>query len=395
MLLRLLSAGSAAALAAILSTSLARAGESKPEVVIGAVISSTGPAATLGIQEDRALRMFEETLAGQGNLPYTAKFVIYDDKSDPTEAVNSVRKLIDDDQAHVVICCTTTPASMAILETVNAAKVPNISMASGESIARPAEERHFTFRTVPGDRLMLQRVFAHMREQGFSKLAFAGLEDSYGQSGWEEFQSAAKEAGMEIVGSERFARTDTSFTPQALRLRQANPDAIYIHSIPPSANLMHQALGQVGFPGAVYHGSGVANKAFLGINPEAIEGGYAGVGTVIVHDQMPETHPLRKVISDFAHSYENRFGAGQADMFAVSGWDAGNVAVEGLRRASEKGSPEDLAAFRLNVRDAIESITDFKTASGVFNYSASNHVGLDLSGLAVVRIENGKFMFVE
>src|SRR5690606_38013170 len=93
----------------------------KPALVIGVVASASGPAAALGLPEKKAVELAEEMARTRTALPSQPRFVYLDDGSDPTRAVNAVRKLAGEDGAAVVICCTTTPASMAVLDTVKAA----------------------------------------------------------------------------------------------------------------------------------------------------------------------------------------------------------------------------------------------------------------------------------
>jgi branched-chain amino acid transport system substrate-binding protein len=239
---------------------------------------------------------------------------------------------------------------------------------------------------------MFKRIFDHMKAHGIEKGAFAGLDDSYGDSGKVEFERAAKEYGIQVVASERFSRTDTNFTPQALRLSQADPDAVYLHAIPPSANLVHQALSRVGFRKAIYHGAGVANWTFLGINPSSIEGGLAGVGAVMVYDRIPAENVLKPVLDNLVEKYELKFGGAKPDMFTVSGWDSVLVSIEAMKRAMVAGiSPKDIDAFRAKTRDAIETIKEYPAATGVYNYSATDHLGLDTRGMFVAIVHNGRF----
>lgn len=387
-----LRAGIAIVVAALLLGAEASSAQDKPELVIGSVVSTTGPAAGLGVPERNAILLFEETIAKQTDLPFKVRFIVYDDGSDPTRSVTNVRKLIDEDRVHLVICCTTTPSSMAILETVKNAKIPNMAMASAATVIEPVNERHWIFKTVPTERIMFRRIFDHMKSAGIKKIAFSGLEDSYGESGWVEFQRIAKEYGIEIAASERFARTETNMTPQALRLRQANADAVYVHAIPPSANLMHQALTRVGFKGAIYHGAGVANKAFLGINPASIEGAYAGVGAIMIYDQLPDGHVMKPVLDKFVQLYETKYGKNTTDMFSVSGWDSALVTIEAAKRAAAAGvSPANLEAFRARTRDEIEKITKLVGTTGVFTFTPTDHLGLDLTGLFVAVVKDGRF----
>lgn len=89
-------------------------------------------------------------------------------------------------------------------------------------------------------------------------------------------QGPGGKKGVRIVASERFARGDTNFTPQALKIAQSKPDAVYIHAIPPSAALVHEALKRVGFRGPIYHGAGAPTTAFVTIGKSAVEGAIVG-----------------------------------------------------------------------------------------------------------------------
>ena len=53
---------------------------------------------------------------------------------------------------------------------------------------------------------------------------------------------AGAEAGIKVIGVERFARTDTSVTPQALKLVSANPDAILVVASGSGAAMPHKGL---------------------------------------------------------------------------------------------------------------------------------------------------------
>jgi branched-chain amino acid transport system substrate-binding protein len=368
----------------------------KPELRIGSVVAMTGPASALGLPEKNALELLQEQLAKDTSLPFTVKFITYDDGSDPTKAVNNVRKLITEDRAHVVICCTTTPTSMAILETVTQAKVPNISLALGQSVIEPVKDRHWIFKTPSTDQLQVTGLVEDMVKRGFKKVAFLGLEDSFGEGGWIAMQSVAKAKGVEIVASERFSRTDTNFTPQALKVRQSNPSAVYIHAIPPSAALVHQALKRVGYTGPIYHSGGSANNAFLSIGKQDVEGALLGTTPVLVYKDLPDSNPLKPVITKFAALYEKRFNVPKVDIFPGQSWDAGNITLKAAEEAVKAGAKlDDLDASRAALRDKIENVKNFVGVGGIFNYSATDHLGLDHRSTFIAVVKNGEFRLYE
>ena len=368
----------------------------KPELRIGSVVAMTGPASALGLPEKNALELLQEQLAKDTSLPFTVKFITYDDGSDPTKAVNNVRKLITEDRAHVVICCTTTPTSMAILETVTQAKVPNISLALGQSVIEPVKDRHWIFKTPSTDQLQVTGLVDDMVKRGFKKVAFLGLEDSFGEGGWIAMQSVAKAKGVEIVASERYSRTDTNFTPQALKVRQSNPSAVYIHAIPPSAALVHQALKRVGYTGPIYHSGGSANNAFLSIGKQEVEGALLGTTPVLVYKDLPDSNPLKPVITKFAALYEKRFNVPKVDIFPGQSWDAGNITLKAAEEAVKAGAKlDDLDASRAALRDKIENVKNFVGVGGIFNYSATDHLGLDHRSTFIAVVKNGEFRLYE
>ena len=123
---------------------------------------------------------------------------------------------------------------------------------------------------------MIDHTVDYMVKQGWKQVAFMGLEDSYGEGGWVEFKQIATRKGLEIVAAERFSRGDTNFTPQALRVSQKKPDAVYFHAIPPSSALATETLRRVGYKGPVLHGAGSATPAFMAVGKKAVEGALVG-----------------------------------------------------------------------------------------------------------------------
>ncbi len=370
--------------------------EEKPELRIAAIVSVTGSASALGAPERNAVELFDKTWSSRSDLPFRIKVVSYDDGSDPTKSVSLTRKAIEEDKVHVVVCCTTTPGSMAIIDTVSAAKVTMISMASSVAIIEPASARPFTFKTPTSDKLMIQRTLDYMKRQGIKKIGFFGLEDAYGEGGLKELQNVAKDVGIELAATERFARQDTSFTPQALRLKQAGLDAVYVHAIPPSADLAHEALKRVGYTGPIYHGGGSSINAFIDIGKANVEGAIVGVGAPNVYDQVRKDNPLRPVLEKFAALYDGAYGKGKVDLFAGQAWDAMMLAVNAYQnRADVSANADDLAAVRVAIKDAMEHTREWPGVNGVFNITPADHLGLDKRSTFLSQIKGGKFVLIE
>ena len=70
---------SVAAAMAALAISVSAHAADKPELRIGSVVAMTGPASALGLPEKNALELLQEQLANDTSLPFTVKFITYDD----------------------------------------------------------------------------------------------------------------------------------------------------------------------------------------------------------------------------------------------------------------------------------------------------------------------------
>ncbi len=371
---------------------VAAVADSRPEFRVGTVNSVTGGASAIAAGAVSAINMLEQKLAADTSLPFKVRFIKYDDGSDPTKAINAVRKLAQEDKAHIVICCTTTPASMAVNKIVEEEKIPNVSLAAAATVIEPAAERKFTFKTPITDRLMLNYTLEEMIKRGYKRLAFMGLDDSYGEGGWVEFNALAKAKGLEIVAAERFSRGDTNFTPQALRVSRQKPDAVYFHAIPPSAALAHETLKRVGYAGPIYHGGGAPTPAFLAVGKRAVEGAIVGAAGMTVYQQLDEAHPLKKSIGDFVKLYDGFYGEGKSDMFAAQAYDAVMIPVNAWKKVPDATRAGDLAQARLALRDAIENTRDYQGVIGIFNFSANDHLGLDSRATFLVTVKDGRFV---
>lgn len=365
--------------------------DDRPEFRIGTVNSVTGGASAIAAGAVSAINLLEQRLAADSSLPFKVRFIKYDDGSDPAKAINAVRKLAQEDKAHVVICCTTTPSSLAVNKVVDEEKVPNVSLASAASVIKPAAERRYTFKTPVTDQLMIETTLREMVAKGYKRAAFMGLDDSYGEGGWVEFSGQAKAKGIEIVASERFSRSDTNFTPQALRVSQKKPDVVYFHAIPPSAALAHETLKRVGYKGPIYHGGGAPTPSFLSVGKQAVEGAIVGTTALTVYKQLPDSHPLKGVITDFVKIYDAQYGDGKADMFAAQAYDAVMIPVAAWSKLAPAVRSGELAQARNALRDGLENTRDYRGTVGIFNFSADDHLGLDTRSTILVQVKNGRF----
>lgn len=369
-------------------------GGGKSPIKIGVVVSITGNASSLGEPERNTVELYKEEFSEIAGYP--VEWIVRDDGSDPTQAVVQVNRLIGEEKVAAVVCCTITPSSMAIIETVQQNQVPNISLAAGAQIVTPAAERRWVFKTPQNDSLMVDVLTDHMVAHGIKRVAFLGFNDAYGDGGRQAFKEVAARKGIEIAADESFARTDKDVSAQLVRMKAANPDAYLIWAIPPGANVAQQNMKDLGIDKPIYQSHGVANRNFLELGGEAVEGTLLPAGKLLAAELLPDGDPQKKVLLDYKQRYEGKYGEGTANTFGGHAYDAMLILKAAIERAVQGGAdPADLPAFRAALRDQIEQTKELVGISGVFNYSPDDHHGLDRRAATMLEVRNNNWALAE
>lgn len=372
-----------AAAAALLAATLAQA-----DINVGVTLSATGPAASLGIPEKNTVALMPKTIAGQ-----KVNYIVLDDASDTTAAVSNTRKLVSEHKVDVILGSTTTPNSLAMIDVAAEAQTPMISMAASARIVEPMDaKRKWVFKTPQNDIMMSLAIVEHMVAAGVRSVAFIGFSDAYGEGWYQEFSKAAELKKLKIVSNERYARTDTSVTGQALKIMSAKPDAVLIAGSGTPAALPQKTLKERGFNGKIYQTHGVANADFLRVGGKDVEGTLLPAGPVLVADQLPASHPVKKSAQAYVAAYEAAHGKGSVSTFGAHAWDAGllmSSAVPVALKKAQPGTPE----FRAALRDALEATKEVAGAHGIFTMSPNDHLGLDQRARVMVKIEGGTWKY--
>jgi branched-chain amino acid transport system substrate-binding protein len=366
------------------------ASASAQDIKVGVTLSATGPAASLGIPERNTFQLAPEKIGGR-----KVQWIVLDDASDTTAAVKNTRKLIGEDKVDVVIGSTVTPNSLAMVDVVAEAETPMISMAASARIVEPVDaKRRWVFKTPQNDQQMAAVIVSHMLSSGIKNVAYIGFADAYGEGWWNAFSTIAEARGLKIVGNERFQRTDTSVTGQTLKLMAAKPDAILIGGSGTPAALPQKALKERGFTGQIYQTHGVANRDFLRVCGKDCEGTWVPVGPMVVAQQLPDSHPVKKSALEYVRAYDAKFGKDSAVAFGGYAWDAIVLLRNAIPVALKKAEP-GTKEFRAALRDALEGVKDVPGAHGIFNMSPTDHLGLDQRSAVMSQIKDGNFAVVK
>jgi len=359
------------------------AAEAQP-IRIGVTISATGPAASLGIPQKASIALLPAEIGGQ-----KVEYIVLDDATDATRGVANTRKLIDEERVDAIIGSSATPASMAMIDVVAEKQVPMVALAASARLVAPMDvPRRWVFKAPQNDSLMSDALAGHMAAAGVKTVGFIGFNDAYGDGWVAEFGRAAKERGLTIVASERYARADTSVTGQILKIMAAKPDVVLIGASGTPAVLPQKTLKERGFTGVIYQTHGVANADFLRVGGKDVEGTILPAGPILVAAQLPDSNPIKARALDYIAKYEAANGAGTASPFGAHAWDAALLLQASIPAALAKGKP-GTPEFRAALRDAMEAQQGLVLTHGIATMSPTEHNGFDERARVMVTIQGG------
>ena len=359
---------------------LLASGAALADITIGVCLPLTGPASGLGIPAANEIKLWPKSIAGE-NL----KVVVLDDATDPTAGAKNASRFVTEDKADLIVGSVATPVAISMASVAFENQTPQLMLSPAQL---PAGRDAWSFRLPQSNGVMSHAVIEHMKKEGTKTVAFLGYSDAYGEGWLKEFAPLAEAAGIKIVATERFARTDTSVTAQALKIVAANPQAVLVVASGSGAAMPELAILDRGYKGKIYQTHAAATRDLMRVGGKAVEGTYVVSGPVIAPEQLSDSHPSKKVAIDFVTQYEKVYGPGSRNQFAGHAYDVIvtlQKAVPIALKKAKPGTPE----FRTALRDAFETMGRTELAHGIMNWSKTDHWGYTNETGVVVKVVNG------
>jgi branched-chain amino acid transport system substrate-binding protein len=257
---------SIAALIAAVSLVPGPAASAAPEpIMIGVVISTSGPSAPLGVPQKNALALVEHDVNAHGGIAgRPLHFEVVDDEAKPDVAAQLAQQLIGRG-AVAIICGTRTATSAAATRVTVGAGVVQLFLT-------PTTE---LWKTPKGVAKTLFQVAAASDDEAHAYVAFAKNklkaktlaivhdENQYGTVAGAATEVAAKDNGVTVVANESYPGDATDFTPQLLRVKAAKPDVVMLVGATNTPALLTVQARTLGIKIPFIGSSAILSPAFL------------------------------------------------------------------------------------------------------------------------------------
>jgi branched-chain amino acid transport system substrate-binding protein len=361
---------------------LAASAAALADVNIGVSLSLTGPGSGLGLPMQNEFKLWPQTIAGE-----KVNLIILDDASDPGKGVSNAKRFVTDDHVDMIIGSCLTPVAAAMAPVAAEAKTVQLA---ASPVGVPPGQDQWLFRLPQSNDVMAHAMVAHMKKLGVKTVGFLGYTDAYGELWLKAITAEGEKNGIKVIATERFARTDTSVTPQALKLAAANPDAMLIVASGSGAAMPEKAIVERGYKGKIYQTHAAATPDLVRIGGKDVEGTYVVSGPAVVAEQLPDSHPSKKNAVDFVTKYEKAYGPGSRNQFAAHAYDA-QIVLEKILPAALKKAKPGTPEFRQAIKDGMESMGRTVFSHGVMNWTPQDHWGYTNETGVMLKVVGGKF----
>jgi len=356
------------------------------DLTIGVSISLTGPTSALGIPTQKGIALWPKEIAGE-----KLNVIVLDDATDPTKGVQNTRKLITEDKADVIVGSVTTPVAIAMADVCVEGKTPQLMLSPANL---PPGKDAWSFRMPQSTAVMAIPIVEHWKKLGVKTYGFLGYSDGYGEAWLTDIKPLAEKAGIKLVDTERFARSDTSVTGQALKLIAANPDAILVVASGSGAAMPHKGLVERGYPkGKIYQTHGAATMDLIRVGGADVDGSFVSSGPAVVADKLPESNASKALGMRYIAEFEKANGKGSANQFGAHAFDVIIVLQKAVPIALKKGKP-GTPEFRAALKDAFETMGRTPVSQGVLNWTTSDHFGYTPETGVLLKVVNGDWQVV-
>jgi len=350
--------------------------KSSDTIKIGVIAPLTGPVAVYGIAVKEAVELYAKKFNDAGGVGgKKIELIVYDDKHDPTEAMNAYNKLIDADKVVAIIGPVTSSPTFGVAKQSATDGIPCITGTAthpdvttyGDNFFRACFEDPFQGGTMAR--------FAANELKAKTAAIIYNNDDAYSTGLMEAFTKIAGEVGLDIVASEGYGENDVDFNAQLTNINSKKPDVLFIPDYYNNTYLIASQAKKIGL-----------NATLLGVDGTdgilEIEGADVSVFDNLYFANHYSTDDTSSVLQEFLKDYDAAYKA-TPNALAALGYDAAMILFNALKKVDSDGVK--IAADKAT-REAIISAlkkTDLQCVTGHITFDANNN---PIKNCAIIKV---------
>ena len=382
-------AASAGAVLAIGIASHGAAQTTSREVVLGAIVPSSGPFAEWGRTNTVTLQMLEKQVNDAGGVNGAKlKIIILDDATRPAQATNALRKLAGDDKVLAIAGPLTSSAAEVTFPVANEMKVVATSQASSKpGVAKL--NRPWAFRNTIDEGVLGKTTVPYFKKTFDIKtvtVIYDAKDATAATVGTRIMPALMKENDIKVANEGdllSFNTGDLDVSAQVTKMKSLNPDGVVVSADYSQAVTVIREMKRQGLIKPVVGATQLISSAILKAAPEipivAPATFYATMKGEKAEKFVGDLQPLLRKTSGLPPEIE-------PSMYDANIYEIVSMYVAGIKQAGIAGKPEDLDADRTKIRDYMAKLVGFQGLGGPIGF---NDDGDAIKAFYIVRGEKG------
>ncbi len=320
-----------------------------------------------------------------GFMGHPIKCTLLDGKNQVPEEVKAFKRLVDLEKV-VLIDGWGTGGTKALRDQVN--KLVKITYLSDSLSIEVVDPVNLPYNFVLGptyeDQIKIGLSWA--KQKGAKTAVLLHNDVEYGKGPVRNIMNEKfpDKIGIKILGTVEYPWVMTEVTPQLLRIKEMNPDFIYIQDSANNTTTILRDAAKVGVPASKFIANNWNSNPVI---PKTLGDKAEGFHPLMIFADFGFDIPVMREILEFGKTNE----IPKKDRYYVRGWTKGKINLEAIRRVLAKtgGKLPPIDEFRKRIRDEWEAIDGFDVGGAVPPVSFKNHQGTTFA--VINEVKKGRF----
>jgi branched-chain amino acid transport system substrate-binding protein len=358
--------------------------EGKPAVIsaaeatsyrIGVAAPFTGQYSEYGdMVYDGAKLMVDKVNEAGGINGKPVELVKGDELCDPKEAAMIAQKFVADKTIVAVLghlCSTATLAAQTYYD-----KAGLVEFSPTSTAVSVGEGSTWTFRSVYRDDFQGEFLAEYAKKTlGLKTVAIFYENNDYGIGLKKAFEEKGKKIGLEITASEAYTSQDTDYMSQLVKIKDSNPDVLFIAGLYNEGALIASQARQLGIKSAIMGGDGIGSPGYIK------NAGAAAEGTFITQPFLLDAAVGKA--KEFGDDFSAKFKK-DPDWMAATSYDAAGILIEAIKNSN---------GTRAGIKESLTKMNSRATGfSGVTGITYFDKNGDCYKPVYVMTVKDGKFV---
>ena len=292
------------------------------KIKVGLMLPYTGIYAQLGVAITNGFKLAVAENGGKLGGREIEYFTV-DDESDPSKATDNANKLVTRDKVDVLVGTVHSGVEMGIVKIARESGVLHINPNAGAAAATGALCAPNIFRTSFTNWQPAYPMGKVLADRGIKRVVTLTHKYAAGDEAFEGFKEGFTKAGGTVVKELSLPFPSEEFQSLLTEIASIKPDAVFVFFAGSAGIKLIKDWKAAGLKGKIgLYGSGFLTDGIL----EAVGDAAEGIETTLHYGDGIET-PKNKT---FRLNYAKTFKL-QPDVYAVQGYDAGQLLVAGLK----------------------------------------------------------------